>query len=64
MIYALLIWTAVAGHSSRIAYDWRQLAEFQSSTSIKADFDAQAKCEAAAKALERDAKLYICVRTK
>ena len=64
MIYVLLIWTSVAGTSTRIAYDWRQLAEFHSSTSIKTEYDAQAKCEAAAKEIERDAKLYRCVRTK
>jgi hypothetical protein len=66
MIYTLYLWTVVAmagdRHYQAKAMDWRPVGEFHN-TSVNA-YNAQEKCEEAARQLGLKKENYRCVRSK
>ncbi len=66
MIYILMIWTVVGyagtSHSTSTKMDWRPLGEFHN-TNVS-EYNAQEKCEAAARQLGLKPENYRCIRSK
>lgn len=66
MTYILMIWTVVAmagdRHYQAKATDWRPIGEFHNTHT--ADYNAQEKCETAARQLGLKSDQYRCVRSK
>ncbi len=66
MIYTLYLWTVVAmagdRHHQNKAMDWRPIGEFHNTEVSR--YNAQEKCEEAARQLGLKTGAYRCVRSK